>query len=331
MENKPAIKSTTISGGMSEPTSTNTNTNTSDPAPDLSAFGRLDRTSSGLMTPAQARRQAFDWDVKQSVMINSRTLAPIEGFMENYRSDTGQTLGVVKSSYGNITNDTMICFAEDTGLLVQSAGVIDDGRRVWMQLATGDEFLPGIDPHAKYVWIANSHTGGSSFIVRSTMVRKFCDNQWFSLRKNNRLGGEVTLRHTSNVSARIEGAREIVRAAFDRFGPMEDDIKTLIRHHVTAGEAHKIIQAAIGVKPEGEDSDRKAANWDNRFEAIVDAYQSETCANIHGTAYGAVMSVNEWELKRPGRGNGETEARRVMSGLGHTAKAANLALAMVAR
>lgn len=272
-------------------------------------------------TPAQARTLAFDWDVASSPIIAGNNFEAIETHKVNYRTDTGAPVGVVGSTYGVVTNDTFVDFAEATGLMAHSAGVRNGGSQVWMQLEVpGGEVLPGVDPHARYVWMCNSHDGSGSMIVRPTMTRISCMNQWQALRKNHRMGGEVTLRHTSKVEDRVAAARVVIAQAFDRLAHMESDIRRLIESDTT--RLVSLVEATFG-RREGLEG-RKLTNWNNRYDEIGSIYTSETCEQIVGSDYGRLMAINEWELNR---GANADPAGRVINGLGYTEKAAELLLA----
>ncbi len=279
------------------------------------------------VTPTQARRDFFPWEVETTPLLNGRTFDEVADYKATIRNDDNSVLGVVGKGYGVITNDEFVELAEATGLMVRSAGTAYGGGRVWMQLDIGgDDFLPGVEPHQKYVWFASSHDGSGSLVVRPTMVRVACMNQWFSLRRNHKVGGEITLRHTRFVSDRIAAARSAITMAYDNFAAMEADIERMLgSHELTLG---RMVDEIFGERPTEEG--RKRTTWDNRFEAISTIYHSDTCDAIRDTDYGLVMAVNEWELNRSVKpGQEEKVQRRVMNGLTYTERASELVLARV--
>ena len=150
---------------------------------------------------------------------------------------------------------------------------------------------------------------------------------------------EVRIRHSRNAKSYVEEAKRVLAQADQQFDQMDKEIEQLLAGNLYATEVgfDRMIKTVFGEHPEVDPSDpyrpkkvssRQVTNWENRYGQIKDIYRSETVENIRGTNFGAVMAINEWELKRPGRGANahEAEARRVLSGLTYTAKATELAL-----
>lgn len=222
--------------------------------------------------------------------------------------------------------------AQATGLNVSTAGALGIGERVWMLLEAGERSF-GDDEHKRYIWIASSHDASASLTARPTNVRVVCQNTWqMALRSSGK--AEVRIRHSRNAKSYVAEAKRVLAQADQQFDQMDREIEWLLRGDSHGGERglEKMVSQVFGNRPseiEDDASKRQITNWDNRFEQIQTIYRSETVENIKGTNFGSVMAINEWELKRPGRGSNahEAEARRVLSGLSYTAKAAELAMA----
>jgi len=128
------------------------------------------------------------------------------GHFVTIRSDTNNPIGNVGKKYEVLQNrDAFAPFEviQDYGYKLETAGVIDEGKKVWILAKTPDTFQVGDDMIQGFVLLYTSHDGSSGSCFRDTSVRVVCNNTltWALGKKG---GYEYKLRHTSSINSRMK-------------------------------------------------------------------------------------------------------------------------------
>lgn len=184
-------------------------------------------------TPGEAlQRAGLDWSVEQAPIYATRsqtfmgdagmevkdTVIAIPEKVANIRSDNAKVLGVVGAGFSVVQNRDMAALiygaAEAEGIRMESAGAFRDGRIVYMQ-AHLDSFRIGkSDDMEMFALFANAHDGSMALTVCPTSFRVICQNTLRrAIGRANKGGLSVNLRHTINMSDRIEDVRNCLRGA----------------------------------------------------------------------------------------------------------------------
>lgn len=125
------------------------------------------------------RLAGLDWNVKPvSVGINYKGFKKIDNTFANIREDTGDVLGIVTGKYKILQNSDAFQFMDallDRGVKYETAGSLENGKRVWMLARLEDYDLLG-DTISNYLLLSNSHDGKGAVKVCSTSVRVVCNN-----------------------------------------------------------------------------------------------------------------------------------------------------------
>lgn len=190
--------------------------------------------------------------------------AIVDGYMATARTDTNRAFGVVKSSYGLVQNAECFDFIDlMTGgdaefghaLSVETAGMIDDGRRIFVCAKLNDfqyNIGGGDDPVDLKLVITTSHDGSGSVIVSVTPVRVVCMNTLNMAVGSNSLA-KICFRHTARVAQRMDliskenrdkvaqclHLSEQFREAFDA------RVKLLTSIRLTDKQSEKIVAEAV--------------------------------------------------------------------------------------
>jgi phage/plasmid-like protein (TIGR03299 family) len=91
---------------------------------------------------------------------------------------------------------------------IETAGAIDEGRRVFICLKLTKEITVGSDDKIKqYLLICNSHDGSLAITAKFTNIRVVCNN---TLSMALREGQGVKVRHTLNANSRLSEALKIM-------------------------------------------------------------------------------------------------------------------------
>lgn len=148
-----------------------------------------------------------------------------------YRTDVNKVLGAhVGKDYTVYQNAE--CFAVIDEILqkgtatIETAGSIDEGRKVFISLAVNDQIrVGGSDIVDQYVLITTSHDGTTSIIATPTNVRVVCNNTLTAALKGAK--GAIRIRHSQNATARLEDAARVLKLMADNTKVNEDNYNTM--------------------------------------------------------------------------------------------------------
>lgn len=288
----------------------------------------------GHLTPQEAYERVLNWqvlerDVKVDVAIDDEPeqLITVPNKKALVRSDTKHVLGIHSRDFGTQQNEVVRDFLETIKLVnsdieVISSGGLFDGEVVWMlaKLAEDKHFLDRDERIAKYFCVSNGHDGKHALRAAPTETRVECMNTFAMYEQ---CPADVVIRHTKNADARVKEAKLILDNLYAHSAQLDAEIAELLSQPFTEAEYKGRIVTALNPKPAPELVDgawkitpRKLTNWEKRRDGLVAAYYRDDAANIKGTAWGAVMGVNSYELwsqKVVGTSRPENQARKALT------------------
>jgi phage/plasmid-like protein (TIGR03299 family) len=274
------------------------------------------------LTVDDAYKRALDWTVtKRPVFVDTGwDLVQDENRCAVVRQDTGQILGHHSDSYGTLQNSVL----RDLGnalksvgdVYAKSAGGLFGDKVTWLLCKLGEDryFADSDERLQSYLALSTSHDGSLSLTARTTSVRIECMNT-FDMHMQG-TSAIVTLRHTSKVEDRIAQATKVIETAYDHQNALDDQIRELLDTEYSRTQYHNVLVPKIaGDKPETDG--RALTLWEGRKDGLLASYERPDQANIAGTAWGAVMAVNSWELwgqQVRGSTRLESQAKRALTG-----------------
>jgi len=282
------------------------------------------------ISPREAFKLALDWLVVERPLFvagydsdGDIELQAVPNKKAVVREDTGVVLGVHSESYGVVQNEVLCELLEQIKLVgddvqIRSAGALFDGQVTWMLAKLGEDthFAGQDETIAKYLLAASSHDGTVALSTRNTNVRVECMNTFDWAIKES--PATVQLRHTSKVSDYIEQAKAVVRMAYSHSVDIDAEIRQMLATPLSAEEFRKhVIPEIAGKQPRESESARTHTLWENRTDKLWAAYNRPDQANITGTAWGAIMGVNSYELWSQtvrGISRNESQAKRAING-----------------
>ena len=221
-------------------------------------------------------------------------------------------LSVVGSRYKVVQNEELFEFAQNLhdsnpDVKIDSAGSFKKGRIVFGSWMVPSQLV--IDPKGAndktnlYLVISTSHDGSVAVQAAITPVRVRCQNTLNYAMKSAKQSFKI--RHTATAEGKIVAAREALGLSVAYFDEFSAQANELFKRDVTDKKFSEIIKA-IYPKPEDE---KKAAltRWENKVVLLDELYHnSDTNANIKGTAWGVVNALTErLDYYRTGRKGGE--------------------------
>lgn len=262
-----------------------------------------------LLTAQQMlQKSGTDWDVAARPLwrkLSDGTFLEHPKAREVYRSDTEDTLGVVRGHYTLIANRDAFAFGDS---LVESrdahwaeAGTQLGGARVFMtmKLAEGFQVLDE-DDYDMYLFIRTGHDGYVSISASVIPFRAICLNQNQLVLARRKTSWNI--QHTSSVQARVEEARRSLAITADYRDEFTRVAEKLATTKITDHKAETVVDSVI---PE------KRSRRDQMVAEIMAQYRmSPTVEPYRGTGYGLLNALTEYmdHFKRQRSPNARFEA-----------------------
>lgn len=159
------------------------------------------------------RLAGLNWKVLQEpVYTENKEL--IQGYKANVRNSDRKVLGVVTDRYKVIQNEEAFAFTDallGEGVRYETAGSLQEGRRVWMLARLPREFIIGGERISPYMVFSNTHDGSGAVKTALTPIRVVCNNTLnLALRTAKRSWSMI---HTGDISGKIEEAKNTLLLA----------------------------------------------------------------------------------------------------------------------
>lgn len=195
----------------------------------------------------------LDWKVLQEPIYTDNGIE-IKGYKANVRDRDDTVLGVVTDRYKVVQNDEAFAFTDallGEGVRYETAGSLQDGRKVWMLARLPREYMISGERISPYLVFSNTHDGSGAVKVAITPIRVVCNNTLnLALDTAERTFSMI---HTGDVGEKLEEAKSVLLRAekymdklgaeFDRLrkikltdGQVEEYIEMLIPHDENASE-----------------------------------------------------------------------------------------------
>lgn len=120
----------------------------------------------------------LDWNVVQQEICTSDGLF-VPGFKANVRDRDKKVLGIVSDRYKVVQNSEAFAFTDKLlgeGVRYETAGSLNEGRRVWVLARMPREYIMLGDRISPYMVFSNTHDGSGAIRVAMTPVRVVCNN-----------------------------------------------------------------------------------------------------------------------------------------------------------
>jgi len=251
----------------------------------------------------------LNWDAKRAVVSfvdpdTQHLCALYQGESEIlYRSDTHQQLGIVSPRYQVVQPGDVLEFFRDIvgtgGLELETAGSLDDGRKVWAMARTGDTMsIKGQDRVEGYLLLSTSFDGSMATKAQFTSVRVVCNNTLSIATASSK--GAVVVPHSSSFDAR--GAKVelgLIHGAWDNFA---DQAGALADRKLTNGEAMNlllsIMEPSVADKLVKGETAELSTKRRNQITSVFDLFQGRGMGaglvSSAGTAWGMVNAITQY-------------------------------------
>lgn len=193
----------------------------------------------------------LNWEVEKLPTFydpfNNRNRGIPTNHFVTIRTDTNQVLGHVSKQYGILQNREAFAPFEpllDMGFNLETAGAIEDGKKVWVLAKSPDSYMVGDDEIEKYTLLYTSHDGSSGSVFRPTGVRVVCRNT-IELALSRQSQWEYKLKHTSSIKDRVKNLTGILERCEGDFKAAIDDMKRFQDTDLTPEMLNTYLEAVI--------------------------------------------------------------------------------------
>lgn len=230
---------------------------------------------------------------------------------------TNKIIHTVKEGYTISQNDEVVEMVlkgienVDVKLDVNKAGALNDGRKVFMQLAVEGDAKVGNDTIKRYITIIDSNDGSTGLSVGIGNLTMSCANQFYKFNKR----GQFKFRHTATLTEKIKTIPMLVRNALEEDFRLIQLFNKFQSTKASRELAHKLVNHLTGVDKTMNDA--KLGDFSTRkVNAMESLYNNiETEMNGKGNSmWGLFSGVTRWtthEKSAPRRENGRIESQMI--------------------
>lgn len=173
------------------------------------------------------RLAGLNWKVLQEPVYTENEEL-IQGYKANVRDTDRKVLGVVTDRYKVIQNEEAFAFTDallGEGVRYETAGSLQEGRRVWMLARLPREFIIGGERISPYMVFSNTHDGSGAVKTALTPIRVVCNNTLnLALRTAKRSWSMI---HTGDISGKIEEAKNTLLLADEYMTALGQEFENL--------------------------------------------------------------------------------------------------------
>lgn len=196
----------------------------------------------------------LDWKVEQMpVFTGDRKMVP--GYKANVRDKDGKVLGVVTDRYKVVQNSEAFSFTDELlgrGVRYETAGSIQDGRKVWMLARMPREYIITGEQITPYLVFSNSHDGTGAIRVALTPIRVVCQNTLNLALENAKRSWSMI--HTGDIQGKLKEAEQTLGLAEKYMSALGQEIERL--HKVKLPD-RKVLEWIEQLLPMEEDASRQ--------------------------------------------------------------------------
>lgn len=191
------------------------------------------------------RLAGLNWKVLQEpVYTENKEL--IQGYKANVRNSDRKVLGVVTDRYKVIQNEEAFAFTDallGEGVRYETAGSLQEGRRVWMLARLPREFIIGGERISPYMVFSNTHDGSGAVKTALTPIRVVCNNTLnLALHTAKRSWSMI---HTGDISGKIEEAKNTLLLADEYMTALGQEFENLRKIKLSERQVQDYIKILL--------------------------------------------------------------------------------------
>lgn len=240
------------------------------------------------------------WDVRES-LIQTESGTKIKGYKALERSDNGNLLSVVKSSYSPMLNSDLISLVQEvseiSGFKQKEIVEWEGGKKIICHLE-GKPTKIGDWKFENFMLIGNAHDYSSTLFLGTTNVMVRCTNQF------SRIAKRLSIRHTKTKEAKIQDLKIYMQIYTQLTDALHADYNKMVKVKVDERVKHDMIKFVLSID---KDSGSKIGNkFDystiqevtstrkaNQYEEVLGAIEKEM-NDVGKNMFGLFNGVTYW-------------------------------------
>jgi len=248
----------------------------------------------------------LNWTAQKEVLQTASGL--VTDSVAIVREDTQKILGVHKSSYEVFQNqqmaDMLLQLSDKADLPIHSAGSLNGGSKVFIQLKTDDLNLGYGDKVKGYLTAVNSFDGSTSLAFGHSHLTISCQNTFFGAYRN--LSSKI--KHTKSMVVKIEDLiKDAEQIRIEERANFET-IKKLSEVQMSDKNVDEVLKTmfAVSLADVKADADTISTRNKNNIIRFKDALAQET-AYKGNTLWGLFSGVTKYTTHFLGEGKEDTK------------------------
>lgn len=235
----------------------------------------------------------LDWEVWQKPVYTDKG-DRIRGYRANIRSTDTKVLGVVTNRYKVVQNTEAFAFTDallGEGVRYETAGSLQEGRKVWLLARLPREFIIGGERISPYLVFSNTHDGSGAVKVAVTPIRVVCNNTLnLALSESKRSWSMI---HTGNIQGKIQEARNTLFHAEEYMDALGKEFENLRTKEMTDSQVKEYIEVLLPL-----DRDASVVQMKNikklRRDMEARYFDAPDLKNLGHNAYRFVNAVSDF-------------------------------------
>jgi hypothetical protein len=187
-------------------------------------------------------------------------------------------------------------------LKITKGGSINEGRRVYLQLAIDGKGKVGDDVLTQYVTIIDSNDGSTSLSIGISDTVMHCQNQFFKFYK----AGDAKFRHTATLEQKIASIPQLIETALGKSLEQIKVYNKFLSTPLTKALAKKMIEHVTKFDLAVDLTSRQQVIHDNLTNAIK--IETDICGNNFWGAFNGITRFTTHHQAVPKRLNGREES-----------------------
>ena len=198
-----------------------------------------------------------------------------------------------------------------TSLAVQKAGVLNEGRKVFLQLAIEGMSRVAGDVIKRYITIIDSNDGSTSLSVGVGDLTMSCQNQfWKFYKKGNRM------RHSASLEQKLKELPQMIETALEQSLKQMELYNQLASTPVTRELAHQMVNYVLGFdRTSGsiilDDKSKASIEKMNNLYKAIEIEQAQKGMNMWGLHSGVTRFTTHDVTPKAKRENVKIESQLV--------------------
>lgn len=266
---------------------------------------KLGTVTDGAMTAQEALElsRLAGWNLRHTPFVgyveDEYVKRPDRSFIVRTHPFSGlpDILGITSPKYGIVSNEDSFAFldvfGEMGGAKFETAGSILLGRRVFVTMRLPEELqIAGMDAVETYVLATTTHDGSAPFEGMVVPNRVVCRNTLdFAMKGAIR---KVRIRHTSNVTERMEEAAKLLAATEGYITSFKAAAERLAATRLEPGDVDELLEQLFALPSQA--GKRKRDQVQERRDAVAALLvRSPTIQDeLRMTGWGFVNAAAEW-------------------------------------